>query len=84
MDSPTPALLCTFSALGSDVKLDIFDFVRSKPDQGNARLVSRVFTCLLGVTWLQTDIPVGMESTNEAANVEKLYNEHARHFRTKS
>ncbi|KAF2462889.1 uncharacterized protein BDR25DRAFT_397418 [Lindgomyces ingoldianus] len=32
----------TFSALSRDLKLEIFDFVRSKFDQGNARRVSRV------------------------------------------
>ena len=31
-----------FSRLPNDLKLDIFDLVRSKIDQGNARLVNRV------------------------------------------
>lgn len=32
----------SFSILSTDLKLEVFDFVRSKTDQGNARLVSRV------------------------------------------
>jgi hypothetical protein len=36
----------TFSLLSTDIKLEVFDFIRSTVDQGNARLVSQVRTFL--------------------------------------
>lgn len=43
---PNVCVTTTFSDLDADVKLDIFDLVCSKSDQGNARLVNRVIARL--------------------------------------
>ncbi|KAF2003076.1 hypothetical protein P154DRAFT_532566 [Amniculicola lignicola CBS 123094] len=37
----------TFSVLPSDVKLDIFDFIQSKVDQGHARLVNKEWSLIM-------------------------------------
>ncbi|KAF2869661.1 hypothetical protein BDV95DRAFT_83046 [Massariosphaeria phaeospora] len=46
-ESPPRPPTSTFSNLSEDLKLDVFDFVRSKSDQGNARLVSQEWNRLM-------------------------------------
>ncbi|KAF2495920.1 hypothetical protein BU16DRAFT_560778 [Lophium mytilinum] len=44
---PTPRPGSAFSRLSADIKLEVFDFVRSKIDQGISRLVSREWNQLM-------------------------------------
>jgi hypothetical protein len=42
MESSKPVATLAFPALATELKLHIFEFVRAKSDQGNARLVNKV------------------------------------------